>query len=77
MNDYSIVKEEIKKKEREDKEVMKYFNYRIRTDRVGRTVIDRYITNTNSMNPFDDNFNELILRDDSYFKSGFNYDGKL
>lgn len=56
---------------------MKYFNYRIRTDRLGRTVIDRYISNNGSMNPFDENFNELILRDDSYFKSGFNYDGKL
>ena len=50
------------KKEVIDKELYKYFHYRIRNDRLGRIVIDRYFNKKDSFDPFENNFNEIMMK---------------
>lgn len=54
---------------KDDKEKKKYLRYRLRLDQRGEIIVDRYIQSSNSFNPFDDDFNRLIIKEKVSSKS--------
>jgi len=54
---------EMRKRQKEDKEKRRFLRYRLRMDQRGNIIVDRYIQSSNSFNPFDDDFNRLIVNE--------------
>lgn len=64
-----IIKRQYEKRIREENELMNYLRYRIRMNKLGNVVIDRYVKSDTSMNPFNEEIDYLIyneLKEDEY-----------
>lgn len=52
---------EVKKEKQTKEKEGRYLRYRVRINNRGMTIVDRYIQSDLSFNPFDDDFNRLII----------------
>lgn len=56
-----LVRKEIEKRAKMEREIANYFHFRIRYNKLGNPVIDRYIKSEKSTCPFNESFDQLLM----------------